>query len=354
VTLRCHTVSPRRREGFTLVELLVTLALILVIMALSTGAYFRARVVMEENATTITLQKLDSQLERQMKAVIDNAKEDAREDVNRVPAWVRTLASVDQNHPDSRRALVIWTKIQLRREFPQNFWEVLVWQTAMSANTGQTPKSSFTKPLQGIIPLDPATATTQAQWDQLHFESAALLYIALTQARRGEQGFNPTDHLGANAVGTIRLYDRDFKVFLDVWGMPIAFIRWPWATNDSHEINQPPYAVTNNIAGLGQVRVDPQDPEMTLTKFFGFVDVAPVNARTNFQNLIHTLDNYQTPTVTANGQTDHIPPNLSPVIMSAGRNKVYGVDQNFKTLVPGSEDPSDNIYSYRVRGVGRK
>src|SRR5262249_27615303 len=162
---------------------------------------------------------------------------------------------------DSRRSLVVWTKIMMKLEFPQNFYEAANFSTILAANTNPSiqipPKSSYIRAMQGI---PPASLIQNPPPPQAHLESAALLYISLTQGRRGMKSFNPNEQLGPHAIGDVDLYGKSFKCFVDTWGTPIAFIRWPTGAALSDDINQPPFQVLNTIGGV-PTAVDPQDPE---------------------------------------------------------------------------------------------
>jgi hypothetical protein len=227
----------------------------------------------------------------------------------------------------------VWTKILLRVEFPQTFYDAVNFPVALKSINSQfnvPMKSTYFQAVQGM------TSVPQANpgYPQAHYESAALLYIALTQGRRGMQAFSPNEQVGPHAIGNVDLYGKSFKVFIDTWGSPIAFVRWPTGAAMTDDINQPPFQVLNTFTINGvptQLPVDPQDPERTLN------DPNWTN-QGNF-GAIHPLN--------PNG-----PLNLSPFVFSAGRDKAYGVDATYAGI--GSTDELDNLYGYRLRGVGRK
>src|SRR5882672_1736165 len=189
-------------------------------MGIAIGAFFRIRVSQEEKATETVMFKIQNQFDAQWRAVLDNAKEDAKTgwtDPISVPGYgfAKGLSG-----GDNRRALVILTKVLLKREFPTTFYESLVWSQTMYQNFGVPQKSSYVRGLAGITPLDPTTMTS----DQIMTESAVLLYMTMTQARRGVTGFNPSD-VGPHAVGSVTLTwypsQPSYPVFVDTWGQPI-------------------------------------------------------------------------------------------------------------------------------------
>jgi prepilin-type N-terminal cleavage/methylation domain-containing protein len=334
-----HRASPPLRRGFTLIELLTVIAIIAVIMGIAIGAFFRVRVSQEEKATETTIFKIQNQFDAQWRAVLDNAKQDARE--QKIPKIV--LNGIAGG--DNRRALVIWTKMNLKLEFPQCFHEVLVWQPQVQSYCGMSPKSSYQRALQAIplaMSIDPYTATP-AQYPQLMQESAVLLYMSVTQARRGVTGFNPTEHVGPHAVGSVTLtqYPNQptFPVFIDTWGQPIGFIRWPLNGGVQSDLNQSPQQQLNS---LGQA-VDPQDPERSLLDN-GWV------ANPNYINAFKQVVGYD-PTTSPGLIAPNTPANLNPVICSSGRDTAWGIDPWFGS--DGTGNDSDNVYGYRIKGVGR-
>ena len=205
-----------------------------------------------KGATNTTLQKLQSELMIHWDAVQDMAKEDARK--RSIPDVVKSFAG-----NDDRRALVIWTKVKLRTEFPQNFDEAVNFPSInpaapsgylyQASNIVIPVKSSYKQGILNYVAMNNIIPAQNLSVDQAHRESAALLYMSLTQSRRGMQAFNPDEHLGPHAISTTNLYGVDFKVFVDTWGQPIPFIRWGTGTNAARDINQPPYATPVNIGG---------------------------------------------------------------------------------------------------------
>jgi len=338
-----------RRSGFTLIELLVVVSIIAVLAALGAGAYFRVRVSQQEKATETTLGKLQSELDLQWRSIIDNCKEDY------VNGSISSAAiSLAGETSANRRSLVIWTKMKMKAEFPQNFYEAVVWPTTVQ---GIQVKSSFYRPLAaaGVKALDPNNPTNAAVMTptrQLQ-ESAVLFYIALTQGRRGNVKFNPNEHLGPHAVGQIALapdpnnpgVTANFNVFMDSWGNPIYFIRWPLGMATTTDLNLPPYQQLN----ASNQPCDPGDPERT------FYDADW--AGSTLPNALTSVMGYatQSPPLVPPLLTNPNPPlNLTAVIFSAGRDGIPGIDAFYgidPSAPAGSEN--DNVYAYRVKGPGR-
>jgi hypothetical protein len=180
-----------------------------------------------------------------------------------------------------------------------------------------------------------------------HLESAVLLYLALTEGRRGNVKFNPVDHIGAHAVGKLPLapdptnpaVTYNFDVFLDSWGNPICFIRCPLGMATTTDLNNPPYQQLNSA---GTQVIDPLDPERTLLNadWQGTSPSLPAafTAAMGYSQISYAF-------------ITNPPLNLTPVIFSAGRDGLPGIDPFYANDGTGAEN--DNVYAYRVKGPAR-
>ena len=104
----------KRTAGFSLVEMLVVMAIIAILVSLTAAAVFKVIGVQRANNTVLTVKSASSLLDKQWAAVISQAKNE------QIPSSVMTLAGYDP-----ARARVIWTKLRLRQEFPMNISEAL-------------------------------------------------------------------------------------------------------------------------------------------------------------------------------------------------------------------------------------
>jgi prepilin-type N-terminal cleavage/methylation domain-containing protein len=313
-----------RRAGMTLIELLIVMTIISIMASLSIGAVFKLRESQMKSFTETNLQKLASALDQQWKAAIDQFRDDLK-NVNANPTqaalwnWCQTTANADQ-----RRATVIYIKARLKAEFPVTI------DTAKNPVKGLPGNINIAKPsyLQALSSV--SSSAGNEEW-----ESAALLYLALSQGRRGMAAFNPDD-IDPSAIQTRPTppqpplpNNQQFKIFVDAWGQPLRYYIFPYS-ND--ELNGPPY-FTPPQGNLNDKRgKDPQDPEATLDGFQSpaFQAIHPLLLKAGVRHLI-------------------------PVVASAGRDGQWGIDQNWMQILPGGQDQAnDNIYSYRLRQVGAR
>jgi prepilin-type N-terminal cleavage/methylation domain-containing protein len=283
------------RRGTTLAEMLVALIIIAILAGFLAAAVLRYLGVQQAQVTASTLQKVASELDKQVKQVVSDASNET------VPVHVVTLAG-----GNPRRARVIWFKMRLRQEFPTSYAEALnpiptaLLQPAGPLAAGDLPpKNVFVQALPAAA-NDPTT------------ESSACLLLALTQARGGIT-WDAANTLGA---GFVRDTDGDgLSEIVDAWGKPCSFVRVP--------VNNVDLNPNGLVAGVH----DAQDPDgllsnpswvstpygsTTLGALFGQL-CHPVQGNASFQNLY-------------------------PYVASSGLDKVAGT--------------GDDLFSYRFRSMG--
>src|SRR5262249_53334456 len=148
---------------------------------------------------------------------------------------------------------------------------------------------------------------------------SALLYLALSQSRRGQGAFKPDEVVEPSAIQSVSAGGKEFKYFVDTWGKPLRFYVFPYY-ND--ELNAPPYVTQQALSTLQSL--DPQDPNAALRGQTWRPDL-----RNNFVAALHPLDKGLR--------------NLVPVIASAGRDGQWGIDQPFMR-VTNLDQAGDNLY----------
>jgi prepilin-type N-terminal cleavage/methylation domain-containing protein len=310
-----------RRSGFTLVELMVVIAIIAVIASLAASGIMQTINGQRKANTETTIQMINKSLDQQWNAVIAQAKKEE------VPADILTMAG-GAGHED--RARVIWIKLRLRQEFPESFQEAL---NPFPIQDNQTPPNAnpylatvslpslYASKLAGIVPGPSPNPN----------ESSIMLVLAL---KRSRSGFKVNmDNFGAavddsNNQGFAN--NLNLKEFVDGWVNPLAFFKWP--------INTPAGgAYIVELDGLFQGPAtskarDPLDPNGLLVDP-NWNNVNNLQAVYWFEYLLHPIH-------TGSGATWQPAAYFTmPTVVSAGRN--------------GQVGDEDDILSFRLRTGAR-
>jgi prepilin-type N-terminal cleavage/methylation domain-containing protein len=346
--------TTRRRRGFTLIELMVVIALIAVIAALAAGTFFRIQAGENQRATESTLNKLHSLLDGKWKAVLDDAKKGA-------PAEYVSIAGGDRD-----RAIALWTHARLQSEFPESFAEV--WVTTpvpvrrdiVIGGHVLPPKKAFTD----IASKTYTPAPTAAE------ESAALFYAAINSTSVG--GLAPAvDGLTQQTVTTT----SGLTYYKDAWGSPITFKRWANAMElqsapllRSNQVRRSQMAIAAGQPATFEVKnpLDPTGKLITWPAYGGQSDnpwAEPTNAlyvnrRASLVPTVGTNAFGINPPANAAGQPDFNNENFLPTLISYGPNKLPGAAgaRSFPTVANPvvDDDMADNLYSFRGRREGAR
>ena len=189
----------RRRGGFTMVELLVVIGLILFLMSISIVALNGAIGIARQKATQTTLLKINGLMQQRI-----DAFNRAMERTNLQPAIDKLKRDWFQNYnfvPQDNVLEVMVRKQIFQTRFPQNF-------------------------VEKNLSLAPPTGVTYVSANhQQVTESTALLYWVLTSSE--VYGIAPVDESDFSS-SEVRDTDGDgLKEFVDGWGRPLRFYRWP-------------------------------------------------------------------------------------------------------------------------------
>ena len=189
----------RRRGGFTMVELLVVIGLILFLMSISIVALNGAIGIARQRATQATLLKINGLMQQRI-----DAFNRAMERTNLEPAIAKMKRDLFQTYNFSAQDKVLEVMVRkqiFQSRFPQNFVE---------KNLSLTPPTGVT-----YVSANHTSVT----------ESAALLYWVLTSSE--VYGIAPVDESEFSS-SEVRDTDGDgLKEFVDGWGRPLRFYRWP-------------------------------------------------------------------------------------------------------------------------------
>jgi prepilin-type N-terminal cleavage/methylation domain-containing protein len=393
------------RSAFTIIELLVVVAIIAVLAALTTGVAMRFYSVQQQKNSEVTVTKLYEQLKNEWDTVVRLANAEpispqAQALANFALTGNLTTVPTSSMGNDAV-ARVIHVKLRLKQEFPMDFTEILSpYATSSGPSGGPTVYGWDLPPLPvyqkavadminaGSVPWYTPSPTYQTPPSGL--ENSTCLYLALLRSRSG----NPYnfDNLGSNALASDSTGLQ--KWIVDGWRTPITYYRWAFSNNELDQLNP---AGPMNPTGPNTTQAvfrDPQDPTGALfsPSWWGPNHSYPIWSP--FEKQCHSLFSYTGPNTPPAGSpipfvgpypwtsppvpqgvwTGPPPPPLTyyvwgyeyymvPVVASAGPNKSYGISfPSLNNPAPGvlfsfpnpmkpdpTGDDADNIYSFRLK-----
>ena len=297
------------RYAFTLIEMLVVIAIIAALMALSAAAVIRFMGTQQNNNTKTELNRIQGQLNQVWGVVSQNAQKKPQWKTEMVPGTSTTvesyilsnLAGTDANRQS--RALVIYVKLKQRQAFPTNFNEAV----------NPFPLS----PLPGYKTYLNSVGIPGSSAASAPYESSACLLMALQRAVSG-QGIDAADIGGGGVIHQYAAPTGTVAALVDAWGTPLAFSRAPTGS------------IVLNPNGAQSGAVDPADPQGLLNSGAW----QPTSMRIAFFNLI------QQQTAPALAMSFRI----APMIASAGPDRKWQI--NTVTFAPTTAGASgDDLFS---------
>ena len=330
-------IRPPARGGFTLIELVVVLGIILLLVSLSVGAVMKLVVFQQRRNTEQVILKVDKALQQQWKEVVTQAKTE-------VPNPIAVYLA----NGDSRRAQVIHILMCLRREFPNSFQEAT--QTISLNNVGNFgPNAAYVRALQNYNAGNNWGGRTPED------QSSACLYLTLKQ-RRGGVTFDPDISLAAGqelvdpvSDGVKEIIDN-FSSRNNAAFQPIIFNRWPCNVGAGVAVYGSGVGVNSSSPAFGVIQpftpstpADPQDPEALLANagWLTWLQTTTFNpGNIPNVNVFNTCVGYPSLGVNLPGINQQY--KMTPVIISLGANGKYD----------GSNPGADDIINFQL-GAGR-
>lgn len=386
------------RRAFTLVELMIVIGIIAILMRLTFSVMYGLTTQAESEATAATIRKIDGVLQQRIDA-FNRAFKGARADA---AANIVRLKLAQQNIHGVRDEVIeiLAKKRSFRFEFPQRMAERYIEEHATTSSKVPGMADSVFIAIAAPYARDQLIAEgtpnpTDAQvlgrvtsnWAKHDkaTESAELLYFALTAAASYGVGAVDNDRFNEREVADT---DEDgLPEFIDAWGQPLRFYRWPTRLIDMNPptpfqpdltdpadptdvraiggleretagllirgLSPPPLTLPNGALPRDLLLTDPDDPVGRLyseLERLNGTNGKPVFATEFNETNYHTPDTWHTPLVISAGADEELGL-LEPTDDSGGN---FGNLAQLKSSVGSVRDSFTDNITNRNRSAGAR
>lgn len=204
------------RRGFTLVELMIVVGIVILLVAMATAAIMKFRDTGPYIATQMNLSKIKAAFDTQWKAVRDQAQ---KEPIDSTLAGLLVPGATSGTNLEVRKKYV---EARLRVAFPTSFSEAMNPNSAaLMAYPTLKAYSGYTGYLNSFFPPNPTVADSPEK-------QQAICLMMILQRGPMNTGITP-DQLGTS--GALRLtlkvngVDKEDFGCVDAWGRPVRFTR---------------------------------------------------------------------------------------------------------------------------------
>jgi prepilin-type N-terminal cleavage/methylation domain-containing protein len=282
VSASTRTPDRLRRDGFTLVELLVVILIIAIMASLITAVIGNSLNSARAAATRATITKVHRLLEERRQAI---ARMNLRTKIQIVR---RSMADVPGlNNKDVAR--IVTLKELMRAHLPQRLKDLSGPDRAWGTSD-DSPVLAQLKKLNPSFRQGPPVFPSQ---HTMTTTSSELLYVALTMGSGGTAiDFNSSEVVDSDGDGLMELVDG--------WGNPLRFYRWPTALVTEFR-NSVPRPVELLIDG-GNAQLWNKDPDDPIGRFNKWLSNSNVNTHGKVQGRFHWPSTFHVPLVVSAGQ----------------------------------------------------
>jgi prepilin-type N-terminal cleavage/methylation domain-containing protein len=220
-----------RRAAFTLVELLVVTVIIAVLASLSLAGLAGARQRSKIDKTRSTIRKIDAIIRPMYDSYRTRRVSSSSLTGVPTPSASQCVHCYDGGSGARATMITAWKKLVVKRrmmveEMPDNWGDVYSSISAVPSDSTAAPRryARIKQNLISNVPRFTQTVTGQSStYGNLYANAEALNMVALV----GGFDYDAIENFRADEMGDID-GDSAFE-FVDGWGRPIMFIRWPAA-----------------------------------------------------------------------------------------------------------------------------